>query len=196
MVSKSLSIFFILILFERYHLLKWTYLSKAYKKGKTPTLQLTFSNGEDTKSCVFWNKPNKSARWIISARTGLSVLHASPCIYVKKLNQFEHSTMTWKVKFGFNTLFIKIFAHNWVQNMTKACAFYSTRSWTRTFVQTIIISSLNSILQINTQVIKKNKKWEIERIRILVFWHNSPANFRFYITSSRFLIWLRGFLYC
>ena len=89
--------------------------------------------------------------------------------------------MTWKVKFihkfGFNTLFIKIFAHNWVQNMTQACPFYSTRSWTRTFVQTIIISSLNSILPINTQVIKKNKKWEIKRIRILVFWHNSPAIF-------------------
>ena len=28
-------------------------LSRAYEKVKTPTLQLTFSNGADTKSCVF-----------------------------------------------------------------------------------------------------------------------------------------------
>ena len=46
-------LFVILILLERYHLLKWTYLSKAYKKVKTLSLQLTFPNGADTKSYVF-----------------------------------------------------------------------------------------------------------------------------------------------
>ena len=46
-------LFFILILLERYHLLKWTYLSKAYKTVKTLSLQLTFPNGADTKSYVF-----------------------------------------------------------------------------------------------------------------------------------------------
>ena len=60
MVSKSLSIFFILILFERYHLLKWMYLSKAYKKVKTPTLQLTFLT-ERIQNLVYFeiNRTNK-----------------------------------------------------------------------------------------------------------------------------------------
>ena len=44
---------YIFILLEGYHLLKWTYLSKTYKKVKTLTLQLTFPNGADTNSCVF-----------------------------------------------------------------------------------------------------------------------------------------------
>ena len=43
MVSKSLKLFlYFKKLLEGYRLLKWKYLSKAYKKVKTPTLQLTF----------------------------------------------------------------------------------------------------------------------------------------------------------
>ena len=39
-------------------------LSRAYEKVKTPTLQLTFSNGADTKSCVF--QKTNYVRWIIN----------------------------------------------------------------------------------------------------------------------------------
>ena len=50
-------IFSVLKPFGEYHLLKGTYLSKACDKGNsdviTPTLHLKFSNGADTKSCVF-----------------------------------------------------------------------------------------------------------------------------------------------
>ena len=55
MVSKSLRIFFILILFERYHLLTWTYLSKleSLQESKNTYFAADISNGADTKSCVF-----------------------------------------------------------------------------------------------------------------------------------------------
>ena len=50
-------IFSVLKPFGEYLLLKWTYLSKACDKGNsdviTLTLHLKFSNGADTKSCVF-----------------------------------------------------------------------------------------------------------------------------------------------
>ena len=59
MVSKSLKLFlYFKKILEGYHLLKWTYLSKAYKEVKTPSLQLTFLT-ERIQNLVYLKKSNK-----------------------------------------------------------------------------------------------------------------------------------------